>query len=87
MAGIINSNIPTTLIHNTLTEGQEVSEALTIVAGAKSVSVRNMGAADGIFDGMTIGPDEVFNYPWVGTTYDDIEVNGAGTTLKIFVFR
>lgn len=87
MAGNINSNIPQTTVHDTLTEGQILTEAGTITAGAKSVSVRNIGAANGTFDGMTIEPDEVFNYPWVGSTYDLIAFNGTGTSLKIFVFR
>ncbi len=87
MAGNLNTRIPTTAIHSTQTEGQEISEAVTIIQGAKSVSVRNIGAADGTFDGMTIEPDEVINYPWVGSTYENIIADGTGTTLKIFVFR
>ena len=87
MAGNINTKIPLLNVHNTQTEGQVISEPIAITAGAKSVSVRNIGLADGLFDGMVIAPDEVFNYPWVGTTYDTIDVDGTGTELKIFVFR
>lgn len=87
MAGTINSNIPTSSSHNTLTEGQEISELITITAGAKAVSGKNIGATNGVFDGVTILPGETFNYPWVGSTYDNIIVDGSGTTIKLFVFR
>jgi hypothetical protein len=87
MAGNINSNKPTTTVHDTLTEAEIVNVEGQIDAGAKAVSVKNIGAGAGTFDQVAIDPGETINYPWVGSTYDVIRFNAAGTSLKIFVFR
>ncbi len=87
MAGNINSNIPTAVIHDTQTEAQIVSVEGTIYGGARAMSCHNVGAGAGTFDGIVVSPGEVINYPFCGTTYGPINYNGAGTALKIFVFR
>lgn len=87
MAGNLNSQIPRRFPHNTATEAQEVNDENTIIAGAKAVSVKNTGAAQGTFDGIAIEPGEVVNYPFVGTNYGAIQYDARPTRFKIFVFR
>lgn len=87
MAGTLNSNIPKRFPANVHTEADELGGIGDIYAGAKAISVKNTGAAQGIFDGVRIMPGETFNYPYCGTSYGVISFDATGTTFKIFVFR
>lgn len=87
MAGSVNT-IPGQTFHN-INVGAQIftNEVGSIIAGCRSISVRNIGAANGTFDGITIVPNEVFNYPWVGMTYDTVNFDCVGTEFKIITFR
>lgn len=87
MAGTLNSNIPGSVFNDTKTEGQIVTGEGFILPSAKAISVKNVGAVAGVFDGLAIDPAEVFNYPFCGKTYPLITFNATGTQFKIIVFR
>lgn len=68
----------------TFTGPTETSASGTITAGKKSISVVNVGAANGVFNGQPIRPGYPINISaQPGNTLAEITYDGTGTTLII----
>lgn len=65
----------------------ETVGAGTITAGAASVAVLNIGAADGLFDGGRVPAGTSLTYPYIGRQYGEIAYNAGGTEFLIRVFK
>lgn len=82
----INSNIPAAAVRNTTL--LRTSAAGTILIGARSVTIANTGAANGLALGSTVKPGESFTWSaGENDTLNAISYDGTGTELVITTVR
>src|SRR4051812_19390691 len=75
-----NSTYPATLTKTKVT----TTTSGTVATGKKFISMQNIGLADGVFNGITIGPSGTYVMPQLPSgTYTAIAYNATGTKFII----
>ncbi len=79
---------PTTPVTRTTTRSRPTGSG-TIAAGARVVTVVNIGVADGTLDGVALERGATFEYPLLalGEVYEAIAFDATGTTFDVLEVR